>query len=74
MKKKLAGILSFVLVLSLLVTGCTSNGSKEDDDGTVTIGIMQIVEHPSLNMIREAIIEELDAQGYKDGENIKIEY
>lgn len=73
MKKKLVGILSLVLALSLLVTGCNSGGSKEND-GKLTIGIMQIVEHPSLNMIREAIIEELEAQGYKDGENIKIEY
>lgn len=32
------------------------------------------MEHPSLNTIREATIAELAAQGFKDGENIIIDY
>ncbi len=73
MKKKLAGVLSVLLVLSLLVTGCNSSGANEKD-GKLTVGIMQIVEHPSLNMIREATIAELEAQGFKHGDNITIDY
>lgn len=37
-----------------------------------TIGITQIVEHPSLNAIREGIIEELEKQGFKEGETLTI--
>lgn len=73
MKKKFAGMLSGLLALSLLLTGCGSEQGKADS-GKKTVGIVQIVEHPSLNTIREATITELAAQGFKDGENIIIEY
>ncbi|AGA70684.1 ABC-type uncharacterized transport system, periplasmic component [Desulfitobacterium dichloroeliminans LMG P-21439] len=77
MKKKFAGILSGVLALSLFVTGCGSSNTdqgKSANEGKKKIGIVQIVEHPSLNTIREATIAELAAQGFKDGENITIDY
>lgn len=67
--KKLVSItltISLLLTLVLSLGGC---GSK-----TVTIGIVQIVEHPSLNTIRESIVKELESLGYKDGENIRIDY
>jgi len=35
---------------------------------------VQIIEHPSLNTIREAFIEQLAAYGFKDGENVIIDY
>lgn len=38
------------------------------------IGIVQIVEHPSLNTIRESFIAQLAEKGFKDGVNIKIDY
>lgn len=43
-------------------------------DKVFKIGIVQIVEHPSLNTIREAFIARLAEKGLKDGENIKIDY
>lgn len=73
MKKKFAVMLSGLLALSLLLTGCGSAQEKEDS-GKKTVGIVQIVEHPSLNTIREATIAELAAQGFKNGENIIIDY
>lgn len=39
-----------------------------------TIGITQIVEHPSLNAIREGIIEELKKEGFTEGKNLTIIY
>lgn len=39
-----------------------------------TIGITQIVDHPSLNAIREGIIEELKKQGFSEGENLTIHF
>jgi len=37
-----------------------------------TIGITQIVDHPSLNAIREGIIEELKKEGFVEGKNLTI--
>lgn len=39
-----------------------------------TIGITQIVEHPSLNAIREGIIEQLKKEGFVEGKNLTIIY
>lgn len=36
------------------------------------IGITQIVDHPSLNAIREGILESLEEQGFKDGHTLKV--
>lgn len=54
-----------------------SEASKPSEAATgkvFKIGIVQIVEHPSLNQIREAFIAQLAEKGFKDGENIKIDY
>lgn len=80
--KKLSRMLSVVLMIALVlsVAGCGTNQSKGNTSNTANsnapkkVGIIQIVEHPSLNQIRESIINELAAQGYKDGENITIDY
>ncbi|MEN6327171.1 MAG: ABC transporter substrate-binding protein, partial [Syntrophomonas sp.] len=45
-----------------------------DKSGKKMIGIVQIVEHPSLNTIRESFVAELAQQGFKDGEQISIDY
>ena len=75
MKKKFAGILSGALALSLLLTGCGSSDTQGNGaDTKTTVGIVQIVEHPSLNTIREATVAELAAQGFKEGENFTIDY
>lgn len=70
MKKKLSVILAITMMLSsiLLLSGCSGATNVKK------IGIVQILEHPSLNTIRESIIKELEANGYKDGQNISIDY
>jgi putative tryptophan/tyrosine transport system substrate-binding protein len=69
---------SVLLTLSLTVslTACSpSKGVTADKAGTKKkIGIVQIVEHPSLNTIRESLVKELQAKGFKDGDNITIDY
>lgn len=72
MKKKLLAVLTMMLVvLSMVLTGC---GSAKEDDGTVKIGLVQLVEHTSLDQIRESIIAQLEEDGYVDGEKIVIDY
>jgi putative ABC transport system substrate-binding protein len=43
-------------------------------DEMFTIGITQIVDHPSLDVCREGAIEKLAELGYVEGENLKINY
>ncbi len=72
MKKSLKTVAAILLTITMLmsVTACSGIGGKK----VTRIGIVQIVEHPSLNTIREAFIEQLASKGYKDGENIEIDY
>ena len=60
------------MAVSVVLTGC--GGSGGSDDETVKIGLVQLVEHTSLDQIRESIIAQLEEDGYVDGENIVIDY
>lgn len=44
------------------------------EGGPYTIGITQIVEHPSLDRIRQGVIDKLAELGYVEGDNFKIDY
>ena len=59
MKKVLTVLLVLVMAMSLFA-GCGSNGGNGE---TVKVGILQLMEHPSLNTIRESIIEGLADAG-----------
>lgn len=73
-KKVLAVFLMMVMVMSLFA-GCGSGESSgTSDESLPTIGIVQIVEHPSLDTIRENILAELEAKGFVDGETVNIDY
>lgn len=39
-----------------------------------TVGILQFMTHPALNAINKGIMDELKANGYIDGKNIKIDF
>lgn len=52
-----------------ILTGC---GSKENEK--IKIGISQIVEYSALDENREGFIKALEDNGYKDGENIDIDF
>ena len=71
MKKLLTAVLVLVMSMSLFA-GCGSDGGAENE--SVKVGILQLMEHPSLNTIRESIIEGLEEAGYVDGENMLIDY
>ncbi len=76
MKKKSTVLLVVLaMVLAGVFTGCGSGGSSDSGgEDQVKIGLVQLVEHPSLDTIRENILAQLEEEGYKDGETAVIDY
>ncbi len=73
MKKRSLAILAALLVVAAAVlAGC--GGKTEKDGDVIKIGVVQLVEHTSLDQIRESIIDQLEEDGYTDGDNIVIDY
>ena len=71
-------------VCTAILTGC-NQPAKEDvsTDGTAgadtttamkTVAITAIVEHPALDQVRKGVIDELNDAGFKDGENLKVNF
>ncbi|WP_304409756.1 hypothetical protein [Faecalibaculum rodentium] len=63
MKKKLFAALS---ASAILLAGCQA-------DSKPVIGVAQLVDQTSLNIIRDAMFDEFEELGYKDGENVVID-
>lgn len=72
MKKLLALILTFAMLSMLAACGSDSTAPDGGDGQTYKVGLLQLVEHPSLDEIRTAIETELADKGY--GDVIKIDY
>jgi len=78
--KRLVLIITIMAMIFALLTGCSTSAETEGQDTAKTaeggekikIGIIQPVEHPSLNQIREYIIKGLEEQGLKD--KVEITY
>ncbi len=72
-------------VCTAILTGC-NQAPKEDAksaDGaasadtslaTKTVAITAIVEHPALDEVRKGVIDELKEAGFKEGENLKVNF
>jgi len=74
-KKGTAGLLIVMLILVGLLTGCGGNGEENNSEADMpTVGIVQIVEHPSLDTIRESILAQLADEGFIDGETMTVDY
>ncbi|MCD8328098.1 MAG: ABC transporter substrate-binding protein [Ruminococcus sp.] len=75
--KRVLSVLSACVLAVGIMAGC---GKSDDESSTATeeaknykIGIVQIMEHTSLNTIRDAVVAQLEELGYKDGENCTID-
>ena len=79
MKKTTVKILSLVLA-SLIATGCSSKNetvkasSEETEKKVYKIGISQLIDHESLDAARKGFVDGLNELGYKDGDNLVIDY
>ena len=56
----------------LALTGCSSSSDSGEgpDQQPLQIGIAQIVDHPSLNALRDGFIEAMTDAGYQEGEDV----
>ncbi|MFQ8599892.1 MAG: hypothetical protein ACLSAP_04395 [Oscillospiraceae bacterium] len=69
-EKLMSLLLAAALCLGLFA-GCANN-QNGGSDKKLKIGVVQIVEHLSLNTIRDSFAEQLKALGYVDGENCTL--
>lgn len=74
MKKSIKALL-IVLVVGMLFTACAKESPDlKSENKVIKIGVTQIVEHPSLDSIREGIYKAIEDAGYIDGENIELDF
>jgi len=68
-------IIALATALLLLCTGCSTKTAPSSSQGAQKqkIGVIQLLEHPSLDEVRAAILEELKVQGY-DESKVEIQY
>ncbi|AKL95988.1 ABC transport system substrate binding protein [Clostridium aceticum] len=78
MKKILSFLLAMIMMLGVLTACSNSTDSSGTEDAAATktfkIGVIQPMDHPSLNQIRETIISELEALSSNDGIKIEIDF
>nr|WP_300092843.1 ABC transporter substrate-binding protein [Sedimentibacter sp.] len=85
MKKIISAITLAALLMTTVLTGCAAKGETKTSETNaqvqatgeisnekIKIGIIQPIEHPSLNQIRESILSGLEEQGLKD--KVEITY
>ena len=66
-----------VTLLIATLFGCGNDDKAAAPDAKAdakTVAITAIVEHPALDAVRQGAIEELGAAGYKEGENLTINF
>jgi len=82
-KGDLVKVMALILALTVAfaMAGCAktaestgSNASVALVEGEFTIGVTQIVDHPSLNLCRQGAIDKLAEMGFVEGENLTINY
>ena len=64
-------ILRTLIGTALLAMAAIAPAMAQSDEQRV-VAITQIVEHPALDAVYQGIRDELEAQGYKDGEQVRI--
>lgn len=74
MKKLISLIMTLTMLVTLAACGndATPTEQNQTSDQTYTVGLLQLMEHPSLDEIRTAIEDEIAAAGYADV--IKLDY
>ena len=83
--KRLTVCLSLILLVCLTLVGCSSGNTvdaakpasgehPQPEQKVYKVGLIQLVEHPSLDYVREGIIKGLKDSGFEQGKNLIIDY
>jgi len=83
--KKVTVYLFLLLLVCLTLVGCSSgnavdaakpaaNENPQSEQKVYKVGLIQLVEHPSLDYIREGIIKGLKDSGFEQGKNLALDY
>ncbi|AOA00369.1 ABC transporter substrate-binding protein [Carnobacterium divergens] len=73
MKKIAIASLTGLVALGLLA-GCTGGNSKSENKKEVKVGVLQYMEHNSLDQARKGFVAELKDAGYEEGKNMTLDY
>ena len=66
---------SLLLGATLLLAACGSDGnSGPGSDDEINVGILQLMDHESLNAAREGFVDVLEDAGYVEGDNLTLDY
>lgn len=74
-KRRLNWIINIGLLLVVFILGACGNGKDDRSvkgEDVKNIGILLSAEHSALTSAQEGFIEELETNGFVDGENVKI--
>lgn len=77
MKKIMMFTLTIFLIAGLVLTGCSpanTPANSNPQEKVYKVGLIQLVEHPSLDYVREGILKALQDNGFENGKNIIIDY
>lgn len=61
-------------MIAVTAAACSGDTTGGTDQDLPTVGIIQYAAHPSLDNCYTGLMQGIEAAGYKDGENVKIDY
>ncbi|OJG45344.1 ABC transporter substrate-binding protein [Enterococcus hermanniensis] len=67
-------VLAGIGLVSLLMLGACGSNDSASDDNMKHVGVLQLVQHASLDSAYDGFKEGLAEGGYKEGDNLKIDY
>lgn len=71
---KLKLLLSAAMVSLIGLAACSSQENKGEKEGYYQVGVLQVVEHGSLDASYQGFIEGLEENGLKEGDNLTVTY
>lgn len=76
MRRITTSLLTFALSAALLAgcSGAKAPATTTTEAKVFKVGLTQIVEHPSLDTVRQGILDGLKEAGFEDGKNLKVEF